>query len=119
MSDNLATESIESISSRFGGHHVSELPLFRTTDSEQGEGITYDCGCPCQPTAVPMDGAAGFEHCCCGKVHFAGTGATGALTAYLEERASRRKREPVYTRGTATVEMQSGPTEVAWAFPRD
>lgn len=79
--------------------------------------MTYDCGCPCQPTAYPRADAAGFEHCCCGKVHFAGLGAWESLTAYLADRAARRTREPAYERGEATVDIAGTVTAVAWAFP--
>lgn len=94
-----------------------DAPEFRVVATERGDGVTYDCGCPCQPTAVPGAVEAGFEHCCCGKVHFAGPGATAALTIYLDERARRRKHEPGYARGSTTVLLATGLTEVAWAFP--
>ena len=95
-------------------------PEFRIVESEQGEAVTYDCGCPCEPTARPSDsGAAGSEHCCCGKVHFVGTGAEEQLTLYLAERKAMRQREPDYVRGTTTVMLQRGVTPVAWAFPRE
>jgi len=93
-------------------------PEFRSIVSEKGEGVTYDCGCSCTPTAVPaVDGTAGSEHCCCGKVHFVGTDASAALEAYLSDRKATRKREPNYVRGIAQVELVGGPTMVAWAFP--
>ncbi|MBI2765926.1 MAG: hypothetical protein HYX53_08460 [Chloroflexi bacterium] len=66
-----------------------------------------------------MDGQPGFEHCCCGKVHFAGPGADPAMTAYLAERAARRKREPRYVRGSGSLQTASGPVEIAWAFPAE
>ena len=95
-------------------------PVFRLVESEQGLGVTYDCGCPCTPTAVlAVDGAPGSEHCCCGKVHFAGRGAESALTAYLAERAARRKREPQYVRGCGSLPSPSGAIDVAWAFPAE
>ncbi|HET7738095.1 MAG TPA: hypothetical protein VFK32_05930 [Tepidiformaceae bacterium] len=92
-------------------------PQFRAIATDSGEGVTYTCGCSCTPTAVPTASMPGSEHCCCGKVHFAGMGAERALTEYLEERARTRKREPVYSRGLAVAELESGPVEVAWAFP--
>jgi hypothetical protein len=99
---------------------VMDEPVFRLVEGERGLGVTYDCGCPCVPTAAPSpEGQAGFEYCCCGKVHFAGPGAESALTAYLAERASRRKREPRYVRGSGTVDSASGAIAVAWAFPAD
>ena len=91
---------------------------FRVIATEKGEGVTYTCGCPCVPTAAPgADGAPGFEHCCCGKVHFVGKGADLALTGYLAERKAKRKREPDYTRGTTIVALAGAATPVAWAFP--
>ena len=93
-------------------------PQFRTIETENGEGVTYDCGCPCTPTAVPAaDGAAGSEHCCCGKVHFAGANAGSALSLYLAERKAKRKREPEYETGASEVSVSGRPVEVAWAFP--
>lgn len=93
-------------------------PDFRTVTSEAGTGITYTCGCPCVPTAIPAaDGAPGFEHCCCGKVHFAGAGAAAALERYLAERRRRRKREPEYVTGATTALLDGREIELAWAFP--
>jgi len=80
--------------------------------------VTYECGCPCVPTARPNEaGEPGFEHCCCGKVHFVGNGSAQQLDVYLADRKARRKREPDYERGTTTIELAAGPAEVAWAFP--
>jgi hypothetical protein len=94
------------------------VPEFRAITSENGEGITYTCGCPCVPTAAPApDGAPGFEHCCCGKVHFVGTGAAAALATYLDRRRQTRKREPSYEVGETTTELAGRLVEVAWAFP--
>jgi hypothetical protein len=72
---------------------ASSVPEFRTVQSDSGVGVIYECGCPCAPTAVPGDSEAGFEHCCCGKLHFAGPGAEEQLTRYLAARPVR-KREP-------------------------
>lgn len=93
-----------------------DSPQFRVVGGDRGEGVTYDCGCPCQPTAYAGT-EPGFEHCCCRKVHFVGNGAAIALDAYLSERAARRKREPAYERGVSTIELSDGVAEVAWAFP--
>ncbi|MBN9492891.1 hypothetical protein J0H33_06035 [bacterium] len=95
-------------------------PIFRTIRTEAGEGVTYDCGCPCTPTAIPAaDGYAGSEHCCCGKVHFAGIGAAERLDAYLAERKVTKRREPEYARGTSSLGFDGRTIEVAWAFPLD
>jgi hypothetical protein len=92
---------------------------FRELEIDGRPGLTYDCGCPCVPTAVPaVDGTPGSEHCCCGKVHFAGAGARAALDAYLAERRERRRREPDYDVESGTAMLAGAPVEVAWAFPR-
>ena len=97
-----------------------EKPEFRVIDTDHGPGVTYTCGCPCVPTARPNpDGSPGFEHCCCGKVHFVGGGAEPALSAYLADRRATRKREPEYVTGTATITLASAPAQVAWAFPKE
>jgi len=92
-------------------------PEFRLVTAERGTGVTYECGCSCEPTAFPTADSARSEHCCCGKVHFAGPGALSAMDAYLAERAATRRREPTYTRGHATVVLGEKQIEVAWAFP--
>lgn len=93
-------------------------PDFRVVESEKGTGVTYTCGCPCVPVAMPgAAGEAGFEHCCCGKVHFVGEDASGALAAYLADRKAKRKREPDYTIGVSSIALPTGETELAWAFP--
>lgn len=93
---------------------------FRTVEKDGRAGLTYECGCTCVPTAVPnADGTPGSEHCCCGKVHFVGTGARAALDAYLAERRERRRREPEYDVDGGTAELAGAPIEVAWAFPRE
>ena len=96
---------------------TTAAPDFRTITNENGEGVTYTCGCPCTPTAAPGASGPGFEHCCCGKVHFVGDGAASALDAYLADRKANRKREPDYELGTVTVDLAGRGTEVAWAFP--
>ena len=92
-------------------------PIFEIIDTERGRGVTYDCGCPCTPTAILSSDALGSEHCCCGKVHFAGRGAATAMDAYLAARKATRKREPEYARGVGSVIVDGAAVEVAWAFP--
>jgi len=87
-------------------------------ETDRGEGVTYDCGCPCTPTAVPSaNGTAGSEHCCCGKVHFAGLDASTQLDVYLEGRKATRKREPDYDRGATFLDVGSRQIEVASGVP--
>ena len=94
-----------------------DAPAFKEIQTDNGVGLTYDCGCPCDPAALPTAAGPGFEHCCCGKVHFVGLGARNALAAYLAERAARRRREPKYDVGSAMAVLAGAPVEVAWAFP--
>jgi len=95
-------------------------PEFRVVTDDQGEGVTYTCGCSCTPTARPRSAdEAGMEHCCCGKVHFVGANAANALAAYLGDRKQRRKNEPAYELGVTAVRLAKGPVEVAWAFPQE
>ena len=94
------------------------VPEFRVVQDEKGEGVTYTCGCSCTPTARQGSGGEpGMEHCCCGKVHFVGTGAATALATYLAGRKQRRASEPNYESGVTALAMATGPVEVAWAFP--
>ena len=95
-------------------------PDFRVIATDEGEGVTYTCGCPCVPVARPgADGRPGQEHCCCGKVHFVGEEAAKHLQAYLTVRKATRKREPDYDFGETTIVLGGASREVAWAFPRE
>ena len=84
--------------------------------------VEYDCVCSCHPKArVPRDlGAAGFEHCCCGRVHFAGPKARAELDAYLAHRRAEGKDEEVtYGIGETTLRLPDGqPIAVAYAEPQ-
>jgi hypothetical protein len=92
-------------------------PDFRVVTTDEGEGVTYTCGCPCTPTARPGSDRPGYEHCCCGKVHFVGEGASKHLMSYIEVRRATRKREPEYEFGSTKLMLDGFPQEVAWAFP--
>ncbi|MFQ5380704.1 MAG: hypothetical protein ACE5EF_03640 [Dehalococcoidia bacterium] len=94
---------------------------FREIESDKGRALTYECGCYCVPVAGPADdGSPGFEHCCCGKVHFVGRGARRALEDYLaDRRRGRGTVEPQYVIGGATAPLGQEQVEVAWAFPAE
>ena len=93
-------------------------PDFHVISTDDGDGVTYTCGCPCTPTARPdATGKAGHEHCCCGKVHFVGDSAASDLAAYISDRQAKRKREPDYTFGKTAIVLGGREREVAWAFP--
>lgn len=57
----------------------------------------YACVCGCHPVAKYEIGSetAGSEHCCCGRVHFAGANAEEQLHAYMDERAKTEMDEDV------------------------
>lgn len=50
--------------------------------------VSYKCDCGCKPSARYTRGSAeaGHEHCCCGKVHFAGQEAMEQMEEYLAKR---------------------------------
>ena len=83
--------------------------------------VGYDCPCGCKPGAKYQRGAgaAGHEHCCCGRVHFVGPQAERELESYLEER--RRSGEDAgleYTISTQQVKSRWGERiPVAFAVP--
>lgn len=66
---------------------------FKAIEDPSGEGkfidVEYQCVCGCTPGARVESGSeiAGSEHCCCGRVHFAGDGAEPQIRAYMEGRA--------------------------------
>ena len=51
--------------------------------------VEYMCPCGCEPGArYELESeTSGWEHCCCGRVHFAGKNANTEIVDYLEERA--------------------------------
>ncbi len=61
---------------------------FKVKGSKEQMAVTYSCDCGCTPSADYRQGSgeAGHEHCCCGKVHFAGHGAVEQMEAYLTDR---------------------------------
>jgi YHS domain-containing protein len=84
--------------------------------------VEYQCPCGCRPGARYELGSekAGSEHCCCGRVHFAGESAEEQLRAYMDERAKTNMDEDVspyvYTR--TEVRTPSGvKVPVAYAQP--
>ena len=83
--------------------------------------VSYKCDCGCKPSAryTPGSAEAGHEHCCCGKVHFAGQGATEQIEEYLANR-----RQEGLDEGLAYVLDQTqvkapwgGALPVAYALP--
>lgn len=84
--------------------------------------VSYACDCGCKPGARYVRGSAeaGHEHCCCGKVHFAGSNAREQLEAYLEQRRLSGEDEGIaYTFGEQTVAAPWGESlPVAYAIPR-
>lgn len=83
--------------------------------------VRYDCECGCKPRARYQRGAdeAGHEHCCCGRVHFVGRGASLRLESYLAERRARGEDSDVrYTLHHGKVQSPWGDeVELAYALP--
>lgn len=83
--------------------------------------VSYQCECGCHPRAlIPgSNGEPGHEHCCCGRVHFAGTGAEESLRAYLEERRARGRDKRVleWRFGREGLENGGKTVDVAYAEP--
>jgi hypothetical protein len=98
---------------------------FEVKAAPQMEGyvdVEYQCPCGCRPGARYQLGSnrAGSEHCCCGRVHFAGEGAEEQLRAYMGQRAKTNMDEDVspYTYTSTEVTAPSGAkVPVAYAQP--
>lgn len=84
--------------------------------------VEYQCPCGCRPGARYQLGSdkAGSEHCCCGRVHFAGEGAEEQLRAYMDQRAKTNMDEDVspYVYTSTEITAPSGAkVPVAYAQP--
>ncbi|MBI4496709.1 MAG: hypothetical protein HY689_02275 [Chloroflexi bacterium] len=84
--------------------------------------VRYDCACGCKPNAEYQQGSqeGGYEHCCCGNVHFLGPQAKAHLETYLADRKAQALDEDVggYTVYETAVEAPWGGTvPVAYALP--
>ena len=101
---------------------------FSASDDPSGEGkfveVVYQCVCGCRPTARIEAGSGEFgrEHCCCGRVHFAGAEPERQLRSYMAERAKTNMDEDVapyvYAESEATTESGRN-IEVAYAQPEN
>ncbi|GEM_PF-914540 len=82
----------------------------RKTESNDEMSITYSCDCGCQPEARYKKGTSqsGHEHCCCGKVHFAGPHAEQELDAYLADRRKKGEDEGL------GYDIKSGSIKAPW-----
>ena len=75
--------------------------LFTATEDPSGEGnfvdVVYKCVCGCRPKARFEAGStrAGSEHCCCGRVHFAGFEPERQIRSYMADRAKTNMDEDV------------------------
>ena len=83
--------------------------------------VSYKCDCGCKPMAHYYQGSAeaGHEHCCCGRVHFAGLGAEEQLEQYLAQRRQEGLDEGLtYSLYATQVRAPWGePLPVAYALP--
>ncbi|MBI2166077.1 MAG: hypothetical protein HYU29_06720 [Chloroflexi bacterium] len=81
--------------------------------------VRYDCACGCKPRARFERGSsqAGFEHCCCGRVHFVGDEAVPQLEVYLRDRRTSGKDSRSYALSQYQVTAPWGPVPVAFGTP--
>lgn len=81
--------------------------------------VRYDCDCGCKPRARYQQGTdeAGYEHCCCGRVHFVGARADERIEAYITERAHSGEDTRHYTITGHEVEAPWGKVAVAFGEP--
>lgn len=101
---------------------------FTATDDPSGElvfvDVAYRCVCGCTPGArvVMGSGEASSEHCCCGRVHFAGENAESQLRAYMADRANTDMDADVapYVYSQTEVMSESGAkVSVSYAQPEN
>lgn len=94
---------------------------FQVREREGRALVSYACLCGCKPTAMVSvaQGAPGSEHCCCGRVHFAGPDAAGALQRYLTERRARGEDKDIIYHFFETIVQTSwtAALPVAYAVP--
>ena len=84
--------------------------------------VRYDCACGCKPRARYERGTddAGYEHCCCGQIHFVGASAEERLKLYLDERSKSGLDEDIggYTFYSQQISAPWGDlVPVAYAVP--
>lgn len=82
--------------------------------------VRYECACGCKPGVEHARNSdeAGYEHCCCGNVHFVGPDARLHLDEYL----GGRQEEDADLGGYAVFETKvpapwGGDIPVAYALP--
>ena len=74
--------------------------------------VGYSCICGCTPGVryqIDSD-ESGWEHCCCGRVYFAGNKSVEQIELYMKDRAQTKMDEDVgpYTYRTTSVDLDSG-----------
>ena len=84
--------------------------------------VRYGCACGCKPNAEYQKGSqeVGYEHCCCGNVHFLGPDAKDRLEAYLSDRRAQGMDDDVggYTSYESDVVAPWGEAvPLAYALP--
>lgn len=123
----LALDSGQASNPESSAHQDPTAPItFKAVEDPSGEGnfvdVEYQCVCGCTPGARVETGSsiAGSEHCCCGRVHFAGTHAEDQIRAYMAKRAETNMDEDVapYVYEQTEVTSPSGQTiPISYAQP--
>ena len=119
-----APETNPRSASQLSQDHPSKLE-FIVDISEKDPNIVYVeymCPCGCEPGArYELESEiSGWEHCCCGRVHFAGKNSKTEIVDYLEDRATTSMDKDVgpYTFESTAVVTPSGQTiPVSYAQP--
>jgi YHS domain-containing protein len=118
MSDASSDESVAATEQTSGWG----FRLLETRSQPDIRVVDYSCRCGCTPKARfrAESGESGSEHCCCGRVHFAGPDAVESLRDYMNERASKGMDADVgpYEYGSSELTPSTGAAvPVAFAEP--
>lgn len=81
--------------------------------------VRYECVCGCKPRARYERGTneSGYEHCCCGRVHFVGDKAVEQMETYLAERSGTGEDTRKYDIDEYQVAAPWGDLPVAFGTP--
>ncbi len=96
--------------------------IVREMSSKPGTAyVRYDCACGCKPGVEYERGSreAGYEHCCCGIVHFVGPDARIRVDEYISGRTAEDEDLGGYTVYETNVSAPwGGDISVAYALPQ-
>ena len=84
--------------------------------------VRYDCACGCKPGVEHRRGSSEVEHeqCCCGNIHFVGTGARQELEKYIDDRQAEGYDEELEGYQVSEEQLAApwgGSVTIAYAIP--